>query len=97
MELVSRKDEFQLKLFLLPAVQTWQIEVGHGKIEVQLVSRRDEFQLELVSRRDEKAISLKCFETVFFCKIVLKIILLNKKNPIELLGSAGVSTVKCAC
>ena len=32
-----------------------------------------------VSTRDEKAISLNCFETVFSCKIVLKI-LLNKKN-----------------
>jgi hypothetical protein len=70
-ELVSRRDEFQLKLFLFPAAHTWQIEVGHGKIEV-----------ELVSPRDEKAISLKCFETIFSCKIVLKIILLKKKSSI---------------
>jgi protochlorophyllide reductase len=47
---------------------------------VELVSSRNKFQLELVSRRDEKAISLNCFETVFSCKIVLKIILLSKKN-----------------
>ena len=50
-----------------------------GKIEVELVSPTDEFQLELVSTRDEKTISLKCFETVIYYKIVLKIILLNKK------------------
>ena len=47
----------------------WQIEVGRGKIEAKLVSPTD-----------EKAISLKCFETVIYYKIELKIILLNKKN-----------------
>jgi hypothetical protein len=79
-ELVSRRDEFQLELLPLSNCR-------RGKIEVELVSSRDEFQLELVSARDEKAISLKCFETVFSCKIVLKIILLNKKNlPMLKLG-----------
>jgi hypothetical protein len=91
-ELVSRRDEFQLELFLQlrrrgklkrdVAKWKWNSSLGETscKIEVQLVSPRDEFQLELVCPTDEKAISLKCFETVFSCKIVLKIILLNKKN-----------------
>jgi hypothetical protein len=94
-ELVSRRDEFQLELLLLTNCR-------RGKIEVELVSCRDEFQLQLVSRRDEKAISLKCFETVFFCKIVLKIILLNKKNQGILImsnngGMAEITHTVCMC
>ena len=41
MELVSSRDEFQLEL---PIAQTWQIEEGRGKLEVELVSLTDEFQ-----------------------------------------------------
>ena len=63
MELVSRRDEFQLKIFFQLRIirgNQWQSSVanwgGRGKFEVQLVSPRDEFQLELVSPTDEEAI-----------------------------------------
>ena len=49
--------------------------------------------MELVSTRDEKAISLKCFETVIYCKIVLKIILLNKKNLVTFVNGFGQNSL----